>query len=102
MSVSRAGSTAVLRLRGEADIAVEARLRLRLGDLLADSDAPIERLVVDASALEFLDLSALSALLSAAERLRARGGELELRRPTRRVRRLLDVVGVAGALRVLD
>lgn len=102
MSVRRAGSTAVLTLRGEADIAVQARLRMRLGDLLADRAVPVRRLVVDAAGLEFLDLSGLTALLDAAERLRGQGGELVLRRPPRRVRRLLDVVRAGSALPVED
>lgn len=102
MSVRRSGSTAVLQLRGEADIAVEARLRLRLGDLLAEGAAPVQRLVVDATELDFLDLSGLQALLDAAARLRGRGGELVLRRPGRRVLRLLTVVGVGDALQIED
>lgn len=91
MSVRRDGATAVLRLSGEADLAVHARLRLRLGHVLADRT--VERLVVDLGALEFLDLTGLQALVDAALQLQRRGGELVLRRPGRRVRRLLALVG---------
>ena len=90
--VRRSADGVVLVLVGEADIATEPRLRLRLGDLLADRD--LSHLVVDAAALSFLDVSCLKALLAADAVLRERGGRLVLRSPSSRVRRLLSVLQV--------
>jgi anti-anti-sigma factor len=92
MSVSRTGASAVLRLRGEADVSVVPRLRLRLADLVEPSRAePVDAVVVDLAALEFLDLAALTVLLDAGQAMRQRGGELVLRSPHRSVQRLLEL-----------
>lgn len=99
LSVSRTGDDAVLRLSGEVDIATEPRLSAALRDLLeAGRQQPVRHLVVDMSDLQFLDLSGLQTLLEAERELRRRGGSLVLRSPTRRVRRLLGLLDVAGVL----
>jgi anti-anti-sigma factor len=98
---SRDGDSAVLRLAGEIDISNSERLRGRLNDLLARGRGDeVRTLVVDVSGLDFLDLSGLQALLDARSTLHGRGGSLVLRSPTRRVRRLLDLLDDARALLV--
>lgn len=98
---TRDGDRAVLRLVGEVDISNSQRLRGRLNDLLAPGRSDeVRALVVDLSGLEFLDLSGLQALLDARTAVRRRGGSMVLRRPTRRVRRLLDLLDDARALPV--
>jgi anti-anti-sigma factor len=101
MSVSRTGTSAVLRLRGEADVSVVPRLRLRLADLVEPRRAePVDAVVVDLADLEFLDLAALNVLVEAGQALRQRGGELVLRAPSRRVQRLLELTSAHRHLRV--
>jgi anti-sigma B factor antagonist len=101
MSVRRTGAQVVLRLVGEADVAGEARLRLRLADLVSGhASGGVRHLVVDLSELAFCDLIALDVLLEAAATLRTRGGSLVLRSPTRRVRRLLALMVTDGQLPV--
>ena len=101
MTTSRDGSGAVLRLVGEVDISNTDRVRGRLNELLAARrDSEVRTLVVDLGGLEFLDLSGLQALLDVDASLRRRGGSLLLRSPTRRVRRLLDLLDDARALAV--
>jgi anti-anti-sigma factor len=100
-SVSRSGERAVVRLRGELDVATEPRLRARLLDLLEPQrETPVRHVVVDASQLEFLDLAGLRLLVEAERQVAARGGSLVLSSPSRRVRRLLDVVDPRGRLPV--
>ena len=100
-SVQRSGDRAVVRLVGELDVAAEARLRARLRDLLEPARAvPVQHVVVDATALAFVDLAGLRVLLEAETQLRARGGSLVLQGPTRRVRRLLGIVDPRGRLPV--
>ena len=99
MSVRRSGDTAVLELAGEADISSVPRLSMRVRDLVA-GDA--RHLVVHGSQLAFLDLAALDVLLEAAAELTARGGSLVLQSPTRRVRRLVELLGLDGQLPVRD
>jgi anti-sigma B factor antagonist len=96
MQVRRDGATAVLRLTGEADVATAPRLEVRLRDVVGD--LAVERVVVDAAELGFLDLAGLDVLLGAAAELRDRGGQLVLRSPTRRVRRLLRVLSAPLAV----
>ena len=98
---SREGEHVVLHLTGEVDISNSERLRGRFNDLLAPGRAAEVRvLVVDLSGLEFLDLTGLQALLDAKAALRRRGSSLVLRAPTRRVRRLLELLDEGGALPV--
>lgn len=54
------------------------------------------RLVLDASAVTFMDVAGLRVLVWAHERLGESGGELMLRRPSHPVLRLLDVCGPHG------
>lgn len=99
MSVRRSGEAAVLELAGEADISSVARLSMRVRDLVASD---VRDLVVLGPELAFLDLAALDVLLDAAAELRARGGSLVLQSPTRRVRRLVELLGLDDQLPVRD
>lgn len=101
--VVRDGSTAVLRLRGELDVATAGRLRVRLNDLLEPARTdPVLRLVVDLSRLPFCDLSGIAVLLEAQNVLAARGGEVVLLRPPLVLRRALSALGLAELLPVID
>lgn len=97
MSVRRSGDTVVLELSGEADIASVPRLSMRLRDLVT-GDA--QHVVVLGQQLAFLDLAALDVLLDASAELTARGGSLVLQSPTRRVRRLVELLALDGRLPV--
>jgi anti-anti-sigma factor len=91
----------VVRLVGELDVAAEPRLRARMRDLLEPGrPTPVRHLVVEASQLTFLDLAGLRLLVECERQLQARGGSLVLRSPSRRVRRLLEVVDPRGRLPV--
>ena len=93
LTASRDGDVAVLRVVGEVDVSNCARLEGRLRDLVEPGRPDrVDRLVVDASALEFLDLPGLRVLLFAEAELRRRGGRLVVQAPGRRVRRLLALL----------
>lgn len=100
MTVRRSGGSVVLALAGEADVAGEQRLRVRLRTLL--SDPAVRHVVVDLGDLHFLDLAALGALTDAAGELARHGGSLVLRSPRRRVRRLLDVLAAHERLPLVE
>ncbi|MFP5219017.1 MAG: STAS domain-containing protein [Actinomycetes bacterium] len=99
MSVRRAGDTAVLELAGEADISSVARLSMRVRDLVCGD---VRHVVVLGRQLAFLDLAALDVLLDASAALGARGGSLVLQSPSRRVRRLVELLQLDGQLPVRD
>ena len=88
-----------LALSGEIDIGRDAELSA-LVDAFLDSGS--QDVLLDLSAVEFLDSSGLSAL----SRLRAiavgRGGMLRLLAPQAPVRRVLDVSGVSNVCEIID
>ena len=98
-SVRREGSTAIVSVAGELDLATAEGLRSRLSTVVAAKPPP-ERLVLDLAELEFVDASGISALLHAQRALAARGGVTELRSPSRLVRRVVRVLQLEKALPV--
>lgn len=85
----RAGPDGVLLAGGELDLAAVDDLR----DCLADPTV----VAVDLAAVTFIESCVLGALVVAHQE---RVGGLTLRRPSTRVRRVLDVSGLGGYLPV--
>ena len=82
---------ATLRLRGELDVS-SAEIFADAARLLhAQGTATI---VLDLSALEFIDSSGLRQFVMALKRQRAIGGDVVLRAPTDRTRRVLEILGL--------
>lgn len=89
------GGRRVVRVAGELDLAsVEPLSRLLAGELSRS-----EWLTVDLSQLTFIDASGIGLLVRMHHRAETAGGRFTLRRPHRRVRHVLSVLGL---LRVLD
>lgn len=87
--------TAVLRLRGELDITTSALLDAVLDRVLHAKHEPVVRhLVVDMADVRFADAAGLSPVLHARAVLGRREGCVLVRRPTRAVRRVLDVLSL--------
>ena len=95
------GSTTVLRLAGELDLATADVLRERVGALSATRSG-VRRLTLDLGGLEFLDVAGLGALLEAGRRMTERGASVSLRRPRPMVLRMLSLLSLEGALQVED
>jgi anti-anti-sigma factor len=87
------GGTPVVSLSGELDLTNAKRVKSAIGDMIS---AGTERLVVELSALEFMDSSGLALLASFARKV----PEVELRDPSPIVRRLIDLTGLAEILNV--
>lgn len=85
---SHPSGTTVLALHGEADQYVASELRDRLITAIDDGVAP---LVLDLSAVTFVDSMTLGVLLGALKRMRARGGELRLVVPENDIRRIFEI-----------
>jgi anti-sigma B factor antagonist len=86
-----------IRVEGELDLAVAERFEAALERALASH----EQILVDLSACEFLDASALVILRRAQRRLRERGSQLLLRGASGQVRRILSITGLSENGRVL-
>jgi len=87
----RSGTLTVLALRGELDLASRHQLER---ELVSAEDVGFDSMVVDLSALEFMDCAGMHALLGAHRRAHAAGRRLSLRRGPREVHRLFELAGV--------
>ena len=84
VDVSNERGVVVTAVRGELDIASADILSATL-----DKVANEERLVLDLSAVDFMDSSGLAVVLRQSMRRRDAGGTLHIRRPSLSVQRLL-------------
>jgi anti-sigma B factor antagonist len=90
-----ADGEAVIRVRGELEMATTARMREELARALATECG---RVVVDLRALDFLDSTGIHALVQAHERCRSSDRSLTLLLGTGPVHRTLDICGLLDVL----
>jgi anti-sigma B factor antagonist len=86
-----------LVVRGEIDMATAPQLRDRLNALV---DAGSTRIVLDCTALDFLDSSGIGVLVAVLKRL-GDDGSLTLESPPAHVRKVLDLTGVSAHLAIV-
>ncbi|HTX69101.1 MAG TPA: STAS domain-containing protein [Thermoleophilia bacterium] len=98
-AVTAFGQFSVLAVSGEADLASAPRLA---GDLEAAAAATPGGLVLDLTALEFMDSTALCLLLGARQRLAEDGRELIVVVTDRHLQRLFEISGLAPYFRFAD
>jgi anti-sigma B factor antagonist len=79
----------VVALRGELDVSGAAGVEAAI----AAAVVPGQSLIIDMSALDFLDCASLAALLRVQGLARSFGGDVVLAAPPRRARRLLVLSG---------
>jgi anti-sigma B factor antagonist len=92
-------SRALVALRGEVDIYTAPRLKERLLELL---DGGATGIVVDLSAVTFIDSTALGVLIGGVRRLRDVGGSMALVVTTRTVERVLTITGLDRVFAIHD
>jgi anti-anti-sigma factor len=97
--VSTDGEQAVVALRGELDMSGVDRARQAIEE--AES-LDKQLLVLDLSQLEFIDSTGLEVVLRAARRAHDAGRRLIVLRPSRYVRRLLEMTAIDQSLDVVD
>jgi anti-sigma B factor antagonist len=93
----RDGTSEVVEVRGEVDIATAPLLRAVLDTVVGRRPNRVE---VDLSGTTFLDAHALSTLTAVRRRLAGRHARLVLRDPSPVVVRLLELTGLAHAFEV--
>ena len=91
IAINHCGRRSVVRLEGELDASTEDRLRSAIGSALDHSP---ELLVVDLSALGFMDCSGLSVLVWAHQRLAEQERQLLITGAQPVVQRLIRVTGL--------
>lgn len=92
VSVRGDGATAVVALRGEADVAGLAVLVEAFARITADGAGDV---VVDLSQVEFMDTATVRAVMGARALLAGQGRQLTLRSPSRVAARVLAVFGLS-------
>ena len=90
--------TLTLVLVGEVDAHTAPRLEGEIQAGLFTSG--ITQLVLDLSAVTFLDSSGLRVVIAAHRSMRERDGSLVLRRPSDTVQRLLEITQLTGELQI--
>jgi anti-sigma B factor antagonist len=95
-TVETATGTPVLVITGEIDISTAPQLREHLQQLDA------HEVVVDLTAMTFIDSTGLGVLVGAVKRLHESGGDLVLRHPSRSTRKVLDISGLAQMVKIED
>lgn len=103
ISVSRRGSDGgdpvctVVWVRGEHDIATKFSLMVTIARAAQLDDVP---LLVDLSAVTFMDASTIGAIVGSRNRLRSHGQSLELRTPSAAALRILELCGLTHLIHV--
>lgn len=87
----RVGTTAIVTVRGELDIATAPLLRVVLDGIYPSRPRRVE---VDLSGVTFLDMAALGTLVAARRRLASRRAALVVRQPSPPVARVLSLSGL--------
>jgi anti-anti-sigma factor len=88
-----AGGGSLVGVTGELDMATSAELESAL-----QRTDPQQRVVVDLTACDFLDSSAIRVLLGGAVRAESAGGSLSLVAPDPQLRRVLEIAGLEAKL----
>lgn len=91
--------TAVLSIGGEVDLYTVPQLKEEILELI---ERGVRRLVVNLSDTQYLDSTALGALIGGLKRLREREGELRLASPQPRIRKLLEITRLHNVFDVCD
>ena len=102
ISVSRRGSArgdadcTVVWVRGDHDLTTKVSLSVAVARAAKRDDAPI---LIDLSAVTFMDASTVAAIVGSRNRLRSRAQSLEVRAPSLPALRVLEQCGLAHLVR---
>ncbi len=96
VTTERDGESATLILEGELDLASSEQVEEQLNEL---ESARAKRIVIDLSALAFIDSTGLRTLIQADQRAREAGSELRLRPGDESIQRVFELT---GALEILN
>lgn len=88
----------IVHLSGDLDIAAKEELRSQLEAASDQSD----RVALDLSKVHYADSTALGLFIALRNRLRERGGAVELIDPSPQMRKLLGYAGLDKAFRIVE
>jgi len=88
----------LIELSGEIDIATAAVIE----DELRRAEESEELIVLDLGGISFMDSTGLRIVIAGDQRMRERGGSLQLTRVPTRVSELFNLVGIADYLTIIE
>lgn len=91
--------TPILTVRGEIDVSTAPELRDKLVQVNQQGHSTV---VVDLSAVTFLDSTALGVLVSGLKRFRSAGGDLRLVVTGRSVSKVLEITGLVDVFKIFE
>jgi anti-sigma B factor antagonist len=94
-----ADGIATVAIRGEVDVYTAPQLRDCLRRLGSDEAGQV---VLELSAMTFIDSTGLGVIVGAAKRIRESGGTLSLRAPSRSTHKVLDITGLSQIITIED
>jgi anti-sigma B factor antagonist len=89
----------IVAVTGEVDVATAPSLRTLLVDLIAEAKI---NLLVDLTAVDFLDSTGLGVLVSTVKRVRSDGGDLTLVCANRHILKVLEITGLTSVFTLYD
>lgn len=95
LDVDERGSTRVVRLEGECDMATAPQLQETLQQFRPPA---VDQVILDLSDLTFLDSSGIGVIVAALKRLREADGELKIAGASGPVLRVLEITGLDGII----
>ncbi|GAB3827190.1 STAS domain-containing protein [Dactylosporangium cerinum] len=98
-SISTFQGHSVVRADGELDVSTAPQLRQTITSALDDGG---EKVIVDLSAVTFMDSTTLGVLIGAHNRVRERGGALGLVCPDDKIRRVFRITGLDNVFALFD
>lgn len=88
----RKGNALIARLSGELDHSAATRLRAELDGLIDETG--VTRLLLDMSALDFMDSSGIGLVIGRYKRLSKRGGSVAVIGTNARIDRIFNMAGL--------
>jgi anti-sigma B factor antagonist len=89
----------VVSVRGEVDVSTATQLRDGLYRLVAGGQS---NLVIDLSAMTFIDSTGLGVLVGAVKRAREAGGDVALANPSRPILKVLEISGLSRIVAIVN
>jgi len=84
-------AASIIDLEGEVDVYTAPQLKQQIINLL---DKGVRHVVVNLTAVDYLDSTALGVLIGGLKRLRERNGALDLICPNPRIKRVFEITGL--------
>ena len=90
----------VITVSGEVDLATAADLERALSEAMTGTEATT--IEVDLAGVEFMDSAGLRVLVAARKQAEDAGRTLRLRSPHERVRRIIEITGLAAVFGITE